>query len=405
MTATPAERSYRALLRVPWLGRVIFGMQLVRIAESMVGVAMVLFALDRYDSPELAGLVTFFSIAPGLLVSPIAGALLDRHGRVRLVILDLIVACLTFVLIAGLAVADALPAWLLVLIAGVSSFTAPLGQTGLRSLFPLMAPEHLWERLNAIDANGYVVATIIGPPVAAVAFSLLGGPGALFVIALMFVVGAVVFRPVPEPPTTTVSSGRLLRDALDGVRYTLGNRTLLGIGLSITVFNLAGGMLTIVVPLLILERLGLPETVVGLVFALHGLIGMIVGLWAGRLDTRGREKRIFLWPMLAWLPALALLLVDAGLSPIALSMALGGLLSGPMDVAMFTLRQRRTDPAWIGRAFAVSMSLNFAGYPVGAALSGWLAASVSIEAAVVTGLVAACAGFLLGWRFIPPDER
>jgi hypothetical protein len=38
-----------------------------------------------------------------------------------------------------------------------------------------------------------------------------------------------------------------------------------------------------------------------------------------------------------------------------------------MDIALFTMRQRRTDPAWIGRAFAVSMALNFVGFPIGAA--------------------------------------
>ena len=32
---------------------------------------------------------------------------------------------------------------------------------------------------------------------------------------------------------------------------------------------------------------------------------------------------------------------------------------------MFTLRQRRTHPEWFGRAFAISMSLNYAGNPVG----------------------------------------
>jgi len=43
---------------------------------------------------------------------------------------------------------------------------------------------------------------------------------------------------------------------------------------------------------------------------------------------------------------------------------------GPVDIALFTIRQRRTDPAWLGRAFAVSMSLNFSGVPIGSALAG-----------------------------------
>jgi hypothetical protein len=105
--------------------------------------------------------------------------------------------------------------------------------------------------------------------------------------------------------------------------------------------------------------------------------------------------------MIGFVPAFALLLVP-GLGPLVLSMAIMGAVSGPMDVAMFTLRQRRTDPAWMGRAFAISMAFNFAGWPVGAALAGWLA-SFSIEAAVVMGVVAAVAGTIMAWTLVPRD--
>ena len=66
-----------------------------------------------------------------------------------------------------------------------------------------------------------------------------------------------------------------------------------------------------------------------------------------------------------------------------------GLLNGPMDIGLFTMRQRRTDPALLGRAFAVSMAFNFLGYPVGAAISGALAAT-SLDGAIWLG-VGACA--------------
>ena len=66
---------------------------------------------------------------------------------------------------------------------------------------------------------------------------------------------------------------------------------------------------------------------------------------------------------------------------------------------MFTLRQRQTDPAWMGRAFAVSMSINFMGYPVGAAIGGLLVVigtDVALAVAVVfTVLAGVSASFLL----------
>lgn len=409
MSSRP-ESSYRALLAIPRLGRVIVSMQLARIAQSMVGVAMVLFVLQRYRSPELAGLVTFASIFPGLLVAPIAGALLDRHGRTRLIILDYIVALASLAVIGTLAMVDALPAWLLVSIAILSSATGVLSHTGLRSLFPVLVPEHLWERVNAVDSNGYVVATILGPPIAAAVVTVLGGPVALVMIGALFGVAAVALVGAPDPPSTSASTGNLLRDAWNGLRYTLANPTLRGIGVSLTTLNIAGGMSTILVPLIVLDRLHAGEPAVGLIFAVSGVTGMASAFFFGRTDSRGREWAMLVVPMALIAPTFALALPAASASsPIAglliLGTALGiyGLLNGPLDIALFTVRQRRTDPAWMGRAFAVSMAFNFMGYPIGAALAGVIA-SKSIELAIVVGVVAAIVAGGLAAVLIPRHD-
>ena len=411
MRDTGGDRSYRALLRVPTLGRVLVSMQIARTAQSMVGVALVLFTLATYGSPGLAGLVTFASIFPGLVASPIAGALLDRHGRVRLVVLDYAVALAALVAIGTLALAGALPAWLLVLIALVSSITGIFSHTGLRSLFPILVPRHLWERVNAVDSNGYVVATIIGPPLAAGLVAAVGGPATVLAIAGAFAVAAVVMLGVPEPHVETATTGRLLADAWLGLRYWWRNRTLRGLGFSISVINLATGMTTIVIPITVIRVLGAGEAVVGLVFALSGVTGMISALVFGRVDTRGREWTMLVAPMLLSAGAVALILPAVGAAGIEVGMAAGlvflaahalaiGLLQGPLDVALFTVRQRRTDPAWMGRAFAVSMGINFLGFPVGAATAGVIAA-VSLPAAVWLGVGACLVGTVLAAVMVP----
>ena len=390
MTPPPDDRSYRALLRVPTLGRVLLAMQIARVTQSMVSIALVLFTLERFGSAAFAGFVTFVSVFPGLLISPVAGALLDRHGRIRLVLLDFVVALLAMVLIAVLALLDTLPGPVLVAIAIVSSLTSILSHVGLRSLFPILVPEHLWERVNAVDSNGYVVATIIGPPAAAALVAGFGGPVALLVIGVAFGVAALVLVGVPDPASPVASTGNLLRDARDGLVYTWRNPTLRGLGVSISSLNLATGMTTIVLPLIVLTRLGLDETVVGLVFAASGVSGVASAFLFGRIDSRGREWAMLVWPMVGIVPAMALLLValgQEGAVPLAVGLLvlhslLLGLLVGPMDIALFTVRQRRTDPAWMGRAFSVSMAFNYLGVPVGAALAG-IMAERSLEAAIV----------------------
>lgn len=401
MSANP-ERSYQALFSLPKVGRLLIGMQIARIGQSMVGIAIVLYTLAQYRSSTLAGMATFFSFFPGIVVSPIAGALLDRHGRTRLVILDYVVALAALVLMGVLAALNALPPWLLMIIAGVSSLTTPLSGTGLRSLLPIIIPKHLWERANAIDSTGFLVATIVGPPVAASLVAFLGGPIAFIVIGLSFGLAALVISNAPDPRTKQSSTGSLLVDAWQGMVYTWNNRSLRALGFSISMLNLSGGMTTIVIPLIVLQRLQMHETAVGMLIAVQGVTGMISAILFGGIDSHKRERMMLALPMLGSGVCIAVLLLKSNLIAIALIMAVTGALNGPLDIALFTLRQRRTPAEWTGRAFAVSMAFNSVGMPLGSVVSGVLAAH-SIESAILFGAVACVLAGILAAMMIPVE--
>jgi MFS family permease len=384
---TSLEHSYRALFAIPRVGRLLIGMQIARIAQSMVSIAIVLFALTSYDSTLIAGLATFCSIFPGLLLSPIAGALLDRHGRARLVVLDYLIALGALGLLGVLAYSGNLASWLLIAIAAVTSLTAPLSATGLRSLLPLIVPAHLWERVNAIDSTGYVIATVVGPPLAAGLIQLWGGAVAFSVIGLAFGSAAIIIAATPDVPARTALIGPLLTEAWEGLMYTWRNPTLRGLGFSISILNIGNGTLTIIAPFIVLERLHLGTSVAGLVIAVQGLAGMISAVLFGRMDSRNRERMMLALPMAGTGVAIAMLLRRPDLTTLILVMVVTGFLNGPLDIALFTLRQRRTDPGWMGRAFAVSMAFNYMGVPVGSGLAGLMAAR-SLEGAIALAVVA-----------------
>jgi MFS family permease len=401
--ALELDRSYRALLRIPSIGRLLIGMQAARIGQSMVSVAIVLFALTAYHTPRIAGFATFFSIFPGLVVSPIAGALLDRHGRIRLVVLDYLVALAALVLMGSLSLAGALPAWLLIAIAAVGSLTNPLSGSGVRSIFPLVVPVHLWERVNAVDSTGFVFAAIVGPPLAAGLVAFFGGPVALIIIGSTFALAAIVLSGCKEPPATTAAPDRLIIEAWRGLVYTWRNPTLRGLGFSISVLNIGVGVVNIVLPVLILQHLGLTEMVVGLVFAVQGLAGIASAVAFGGVDSRNRERIMLALPMVAMSIAVTMLLFRSTLSTMVIVTTVLGLGQGPLDIALFTVRQRRTDPVWTGRAFAVSMSINFLGYPIGSLMAGIMVAR-SLEATLTFGALTCLAAAGLVMRMIPVNE-
>lgn len=91
---------------------------------------------------------------------------------------------------------------------------------------------------------------------------------------------------------------------------------------------------------------------------------------------------------------------EFGLIGLVVGMMLVGAAAGPIDVSVLTLRQRRTDPAELGRVLSVSMSLNMSGGPLGSALAGvlvtWSLSATFAVAALASVLAAAAVALIPG---------
>ena len=388
--------TYSELFSIPTFPRLATGVLLARTASQMMLLTLVLFVLERFHSPALAGVTVFLSIAPGVALSPVAGALLDRHGRVRLITLDYLVGTVTLALIAGLDVGGQLTPWVLLPIVAVSSLTYSLSNSGARSLLPLIVPKQLWDRANALDSIAYALTMGVGPASAG-ALTAWGGPRlALTVTAAVFLVAAVLIVRLPEP-TVSNRSRAVFAQAWAGLTYVLlRNPALRGIALVVSIMNLGYGVLLVALPVMVLQRLHGDPALVGTLWAVFGLASVPSALVAGRINSEGRERLVMVVCDVVAGLAVAVLAVAGNVWLVAVVMLIAGLSNGPFDVSMFSMRQRRTDPAWYGRAFAVSMGLNWAGQPIGSALSGPL-----IHVGLGVAFVVAAAFMLLAAGLVP----
>jgi predicted MFS family arabinose efflux permease len=118
----------------------------------------------------------------------------------------------------------------------------------------------------------------------------------------------------------------------------------------------------------------------------------------GRVSTEGRERLLIAVSIAIQVPTLVLLAFANSLLEVFAIAVIAGAAGSVINVGIFALRQRRTHAAWFGRAFAVSMSLNFAGAPIGSALSGpLLEHSIALPLLLGAGMsvVAVVAAFAL----------
>jgi len=284
----PAESTtYPDLFRIPTFPRLASSVVLARTANAMMQLALVLFTLQRFHSPTLAGVTIFLAIAPGIAVSPIAGALLDRHGRVRLIMLDYAVGALSLFLIAGLDAAGRLTPAVLLPIVTVGALTYSLSNSGARSLLPLIVPSRLWDRANALDSMAYAVTGAAGPALAGGLTAGFGPRVALLASAAFFVAAALpmvgLTEPVARGGTTSV-----LGDAREGLVYVVvRNASLRGLAIVIGLVNAGFGILIVALPVMIFQRVHGDAALVGEVWALLGLGSALSVIYFGRHSSEG----------------------------------------------------------------------------------------------------------------------
>lgn len=398
--------SYWQLIRLPNVLALLSATCLSRLAGRMFMIVIVFHALAVFGSPSLAGWIGFAAMAPGLVVSPLAGAFLDRAGAARGIVVDL---AFSAALVLALAICVRL-GWasppVIILLAAIFALTSPLSAAGVRVLLPRLVPSPVLDRANALDTTVHAVVDVIGPSVAGALVGFAGSIVAFAVIAIAYAAATICIVLVQGAPPRPPRSRPLLGQAVEALVYVFRDKLLRGLAIGYALNNFVWGVLVVAVPVFVARQFdaGIWESVSGLLWAGMGAASAIGALAAGQFRLLGREKRVMTICMIA--TALAVWPVAAifGIFGLGVGLALTGLLAGPIDVGLLTLRQRRTDPDRLGRVLAVSMSINTVGFPIGTALGGMLVAW-SLQSAFFAAALASLLGALMTYALVPADDQ
>ncbi|KWK77377.1 MFS transporter [Burkholderia ubonensis] len=388
------QDSYRSLLNIPGLSPLLVAATCSRLAGRMFVLSLVLFVLARFSSPELAGWLTFAAIVPGLVVSPVAGAILDRVGPTIAVRIDFIASAIFVAAVSAVGWSGSTDPVVLAVPVVLYSLTGPLGAAGTRTLLPRVVPSAALDRANALDTAIYAVVDVAGPALAGVMAASLGPAAAILLIATAYAGAAVFLSLVPRLPGLALSQVSIWQQAMEGIRMVAAQPTLRGLAISYSLYQVTWGALIVVVPTFVADHFskGAASSITGLMWTTVGAAGGVGALLAGHLRTVvDRERRIMAVGMAVTAAAAWPVAGEFGLGGLVAALIVVGIASGPIDVALLTLRQRRTDPRQLGRVMSISMSLNVAGFPIGSAIAGTLTATSSSAALMMAGIASAMA--------------
>ncbi|MCJ7735328.1 MAG: MFS transporter, partial [Anaerolineales bacterium] len=148
---------------VTWLGQVI----------SLVGSGLTSFALGVWvfrstGSATLFAFIGLFAVLPKVLVSPFAGALVDRWDRRAVMILADTGAGLSTLFIATILIFDRMELWHIYLSTAASSLFGAFQWPAYTAAVSLLVPEEHLGRANGMNQFGRAAAEIFAPLLAGI---------------------------------------------------------------------------------------------------------------------------------------------------------------------------------------------------------------------------------------------
>lgn len=365
-------RTIRAvkLFLIVWFG------QTVSLAGSgLTGFALGIWVYQRTASATLYALIFLFTSLPGLLASPIAGALVDRWERRQVMLLCDSMAGVTTLVLALLLLANQLQVWQIYLGMAVISVCSSFQWLAYSAATTLLVPHHQLGRANGMVQLAEGLAQIVAPALAGLLLVTIHIQGVVLIDFATYLFSLLtlwsVRFPTIESSTPAQNKGVLWQEALYGWGYIRVRPGLLGLLLFLATSNFAIAMVTVLVTPMVLAFAS--ARTLGVVLSIGGS-GMLVGsvvmsVWGG--------PRQGVYGVLGAGLLMGICIFITGLQPsipLITAAAFCGFCCSPVIGACSqAIWQRQVPPALQGRVFAVRRMIAFSAMPIAYLVAGPLA--------------------------------
>jgi DHA3 family macrolide efflux protein-like MFS transporter len=329
---------------------------------SLLGSGLTGFALGVYvyrltGSATTLGLIFALGLLPAILVSPFTGALVDRWGVKRSLLVSNSAHMAITLVLAALLATDTFAVWHVYPIVVATSVVAALELPAFGALAPMLVHPDQLGRVNGLRMLAMATSEVLTPVTAGFLILAIGIDGivlidfASFGLAILSV--AVVRIPRAAPPAEPPADGRrsLLADFRQGWRYIAARPGLLALLVFLGAVNFSAGFIDLLITPLVLAFAS--ADALGVVLSVGG-VGMVVtslavSVWGG---PRRRVRGVLGFSLvLAGATVLGSARPNVALVAVAAFVFMGAL--GIIISTNQAIWQSKVEPHMMGRAIAI----------------------------------------------------
>ncbi len=283
--------------RLSWsssdLMKLLWGNGVSTLGTSIYLVAVLLLLKDLTQSALVMGLFQFMALIPGFLLSPLAGVIIDRSSRRRVIILADVARGIVMML-AGLAlIVPALrhPALILAVsfvVGAGNAFFVP----AVQALIPDIVSRQRLQQANGLRAGGNQLFNLTGNAVGGFLYTTLGAPLVFMLNGVTFLLSALQETRIAASTDRRRQYGAAFSrvrtvwsQAREGLAAVLSRPHARVLFLSQAGLFLLSPALLLALPFIVIDEMAWPGGAVGLFFAISIAGGVTLFLAASRVSV------------------------------------------------------------------------------------------------------------------------
>lgn len=338
-----------------------FSILLAAQAVSIFGTSLTGFALGVWVFKEIGSVTIFFLIAlangiPMVLLSPLAGAVVDRVSRKKVMLSAQVAAFTITGILLLLYSQQLLQPWHIIALVGINSVFLAFVWPAVNATIPLMVPAAKLTRANGMISMAFGMIHLTSPAISGTLYDKAGIQVILLIdlATYVFAFTTVLLMPIPQPSGMEKAASRatsIVQSMQEGWRYLIGNASLKYLTLF---YSLVAGILismgVMIQPMLL--SITTPQTM-GFILSAAGSGVFFGSLLMISLKNVNRHMPIIL--VATFCAGTACLLTPISKTPWVL--ALGGFLIMScfpiFDANNRSLLQRKVDAEMLGRVIGL----------------------------------------------------
>ncbi len=364
----------------------LFQGQLVsRLGSQVYAIAMVLWIKDATGSATLMGLLMMVSAIPGVLLSPMGGAIADRFSRRMILVISDLSRGLAMLIVAALiyTMADSVNLLLgtLFVVAILTGTVTAFFRPAIAAAIPDLVPKDRVVTANSLGQLSLQLSVFFGQGLGGTLFRLLGAPFLFLINGVSFLYASLSESLIKMPevaPKEELSVKEhwqaFVLDLKEGFRYAWnrpGLRELVFISAVINFFTIPA---IVLLPFFVEDTLGVRVDWYGFILVSFGLGGLLGYLFAGIVRLPGRPR---MYLMLTFMVGQSLLYGVLGFMPrpifVVILAIIAGFMGGYITVNITTVLQLSTPSEIRGRVFGLLGMVAGGLTPIAMGLSGIIA--------------------------------